>query len=391
MILERVEELFSELTNNKKDIVIVGAGKKGRNLQAQLKKRGVTIKSFLDNNKELYETFIDGVCVNKIQDLGANCLYIIAIADLEVCNVLEKQLLETGIKEENIIKFGSKGYEYYKKQYLNGKVKEELSRTYQKIFSKELNWEHPTRYTEILNVEKLENVDSLKTKLADKVEVRKWVKEKIGEGYLIERYHEWEKVEDIDFDKLPKQFVIKLNNGSGRNIIVKDKDKLDIEETKKILTDWFSCNYAFCNGCYEFQYKDIPPRIVCEEYLEGVAETVYDYNIYCFHGEPKYIWCIKGSHRPECQASFYDKEWNMQPFSFGYPKDPIVAPKPEKLEEMLKLSKILCEGFRHVRVDWYNLPDGRVLFGEMTFTSWSGLRRFDPDEYDEYFGQLVLG
>ena len=79
----------------------------------------------------------------------------------------------------------------------------------------------------------------------------------------------------------------------------------------------------------------------------------------------------------------------MQEFSFGYPKDPVIAPKPEKLNEMLELSTVLCKDFEHVRVDWYNLPDGRVLFGEMTFTSWSGLRRFKPDKYDDIFGKLI--
>ena len=131
------------------------------------------------------------------------------------------------------------------------------------------------------------------------------------------------------------------------------------------------------------------PKIICEEYLEGLADYIYDYNIYCFHGEPMYIWCIKGSHKPECQASFYNKKWEMQEFSYGYPKDPVLAPKPAGLEEMLELSRILCRDFEHIRVDWYNLPDGRVLFGEMTFSTWSGLMHFIPEEYDEIFGKLI--
>lgn len=392
MVLVGINTLVMEVTKSAEaKIAIVGAGRKGKELLDQLMGKKVTVDIFLDNNERLYETQINGVRVERIQNLGENWVYIIAIENFAVRDILEKQLLENNIKKESIIRYSEKkDYDYYKDVYLNGKCKEELSEAYRKEFSRELNWEKPTRYTEILNWEKLNNRNPLKTKLADKIEVRKWVEDKIGKKYLIERYNEWSDVADIDFDKLPDSFVLKLNNGSGRNIIVKDKKDLDVEETRKTLLEWFSQNYAFCNGCYEFQYKDIEPKIVCEEYLEGVAETVYDYNIYCFHGKPKFIWCIKGSHRPECQASFYDRDWNMQPFSFGYPKDPIVAPRPEKLEEMLELSTVLCEGFDHVRVDWYNLPDGRVLFGEMTFTSWSGLRRFEPDEYDEYFGKLVL-
>ena len=146
-------------------------------------------------------------------------------------------------------------------------------------------------------------------------------------------------------------------------------------------------NFAF--QTFEMQYKNVVPKIICEEYLEGVAESVYDYNIYCFHGEPEYIWCIKGSHRPGCQASFYNKDWELQPFSYGYPKDPVLAPRPEKLDEMLELSRVLSKDFQHVRVDWYNLPDGRVLFGEMTFSTWSGLMHFEPEKYDAVFGSLI--
>ena len=101
------------------------------------------------------------------------------------------------------------------------------------------------------------------------------------------------------------------------------------------------------------------------------------------------IWCIKGSHRPGCKASFYDKNWEIQPFSYGYPKDNDIAPKPEKLNEMLELSRILSKNYEHVRVDWYNLPDGRVLFGEITFTTWSGMARFIPDKYDIIWGNMI--
>ena len=205
--------------------------------------------------------------------------------------------------------------------------------------------------------------------------------------YVTRLYAVWDSVDDINFDVLPNSFVLKVNNGSGRNIIVKDKQNMDKDLVCKQLGIWLNQNFAYVS--LELQYKDVVPKIICEEYLEGVAEEIYDYNIYCFHGEPEYIWCIKGSHRPGCKASFYNKKWEKQPFSYGYPKDEEMAPVPEKLEKMLELSRILCEDFEHVRVDWYNLPNGRVLFGEMTFTTWSGLRRFEPDEYDTVFGNLI--
>lgn len=380
------EKLITERKENDK-LAIVGVGNRGRQLISRLKLHGIDVNYAMDNNDMLWGSRQCGVSTDRLSNNGVNCMYIITPADKSIRKTLEEQLFSLGVTQDQIVEYDE--YEYYKTIYSLGKCQEELSELYRNVFSRELNWENPSRYTEILNWEKL-NVDNpLKAILSDKIKVREWVSEKIGERYLIKRYHQWDRVEDIDFDKLPDQFVLKLNNGSGRNIIVKDKARFDVGEAKTLLSEWMSQNYAFCNGGYEIQYKDIVPKIVCEEYLESVAETVYDYNIYCFHGEPKYIWCIKGSHRPECQASFYDKDWNMQEFSFGYPKDPVIAPKPEKLDEMLEMSTILCKGFPHVRVDWYNLPDGRVLFGEMTFTPWSGLRRFKPDKYDDVFGQLV--
>lgn len=384
------DELKELIANNEKKCAIVGAGSRGKKIVSRLSHEKMRVDAVLDNNAAIWGEEVNGIKIDRIQNLGNDWNYVISIDLRAPRKDVKKQLIELNIHETDIYEyFNDEQYEHYKEVYLNGKCQEELSKLYKERFGRDIDWENPKKYTEILNWEKLNVSDPFRTMLADKVAVRNWVKEKIGEKYLIKRYFEWDTVDEIDFEQLPDRFVLKLNNGSGRNIIVKDKRELDIEETKDILSIWLKQNYAFCNGCYEMQYKDIVPKIVCEEYLEGVAETVYDYNIYCFHGKPEYIWCIKGSHRPECQASFYDKDWNMQPFSFGYPKDPVVAPRPDKLEEMLRLSEILCQGFKHIRVDWYSLPDGRVLFGEMTFTSWSGLQRFEPDEYDDIFGKLI--
>lgn len=312
---------------------------------------------------------------------------IIAVNAPEIRLNLVSQLMELGIDEENIMIY----HDLPNMEYVAGleekEYQEVINSIYFKEFGREIDFEHPTTYNEILNWEKLHVRDPLRTRLADKVEVRKWVQEQIGEQYLTKWYGFWEDTKDIDFAKLPSSFVLKANNGSGRNIIVKDKSKLDIPSTIKQLNEWMEQNYAYL--ALEVQYKDIVPKILCEEYLEGLAETVYDYNIYCFHGEPEYIWCIKGSHRPGCQASFYTPDWEMQPFYFGYPKDEELAPRPEKLEEMLRLTRILCKQFKHVRVDWYNMPDGRLLFGEMTFTSWGGMHKFCPEEYDLEFGKLI--
>ncbi|MCI8672353.1 MAG: glycosyltransferase [Lachnospiraceae bacterium] len=372
----------------KKHAIIVGAGLVGKQLYGVLKQQGCVVVEFWDNNSK--EIKIDSVIVKipyKMQD--SHYMFIIAVRDLKSRNTLFNQLIELGINKENIVLYNDLSDSKFIEGLEESDYPEIINNLYFKVFEKEINFNNPSTYNEKINWEKLYLRDPIRTRLADKVEVRQWIREEIGERYLTKWYGVWDNAEEIDFDKLPPSFVLKANNGSGRNILVKDKSEINTSAVISQLNEWKKQNYAFT--ALELQYKDILPKIICEEYLEGLAETVYDYNIYCFGGEPKYIWCIKGSHRPNCQASFYDLNWNMQPFSYGYPKDEIVAPRPEKLDEMLELSRKLCKQFNHVRVDWYNMPDGRVLFGEMTFTTWAGLRKFCPEEYDMEFGKLIKG
>ena len=368
--------------------VIVGAGERGKELLGHLLKEAlISVEAFFDNSQALLDTHIENIRVLKPYKIQhGECIYIIAVDSERIRKELRNQLTLLGIPEKDIIIYYYGDYDYLctvdEKYY-----EDENKLMYYERLGKEINLETPTTYTEIINWEKLNVRDKRKTVLADKYLVREWVKDQIGEKYLTKLYGVWEDARNIDFDLLPNAFALKVNNGSGRNIIVKNKAEIDFEQVRRLLNEWKECNYAYTS--LEYHYKDIPPRILCEEYLEGLAESVYDYNIYCFHGKPEYIHCLKESHKPGWRGSFYDKDWVMQPFSYGCPKDPVAAPKPQNLNEMLRLSKLLCKDFEHVRVDWYDLPDGRVLFGEMTFSPWSGLCKFYPEEYDFIFGKLI--
>ena len=369
-------------------VVIVGAGMRGKELLDHFEDRGVRVAMFFDNNQELIGSTIREIKIVKAYKIeNKNCFYIIAMDGILNQESVRSQLISLGISNIDITTYDYNCIYDYLSNLDEKDYKEALQKRYYKIFGRKINWDYPVTYNEKINCDKLKIHNDIRAKLVDKLMVKNWVKEKIGEEYVTRLYAVWDTADDINFEDLPNSFVLKVNNGSGRNIIVKDKQNIDKDLVRKQLGIWLSQNFAYVS--LELQYKDVVPKIICEEYLEGVAEEIYDYNIYCFHGEPEYIWCIKGSHRPGCKASFYNKKWEMQPFSYGYPKDEEVAPAPAKLDEMLKRSRILCEDFEHVRVDWYNLPDGRVLFGEMTFTSWSGLRRFEPDEYDTVFGNLI--
>lgn len=386
--MELTVELIIEKARNAELVVIIGAGMRGKELMNHLEDHGVQVSMFFDNNQELIGSKIKEIKIIKVYKIeNKNCFYIIAMDGILNQEAVRSQLISLGISNSNIAIYDYNCIYDYLSNLDEKDYKEALQKRYYKVFGREINWEHPITYNEKINCDKLKIHNDIRSRLVDKLLVKDWVKEKIGEEYVTRLYAVWDNVDDVDFDILPNSFVLKVNNGSGRNIIVKDKQRIDKELVCKQLGVWLNQNFAYVS--LELQYRDVVPKIICEEYLEGVAEEIYDYNIYCFHGEPEYIWCIKGSHRPGCKASFYNKKWEIQSFSYGYPKDEEVAPVPAKLEEMLRLSRILCKDFEHVRVDWYNLPDGRVLFGEMTFTTWSGLRRFEPDEYDTVFGNLI--
>lgn len=371
----------------KKQIVVFGCGNIGKILIKILHKKNVNNILAFDNSAEKIGSEIEDVGIVKPQKQEKESFYIIAMNDSEQAQKAIEQLKEMGIQETDIFVFNDKTYYDYKKTLSMSEIENELDEICKQKFGDSFDIKNPKTYNEIINWEKTHISDPVRTLLVDKVAVRGWVAEKIGEKYLNKVYKVYENEDEIDFYSMPEKYVLKLNNGSGRNIIVNNKSEADRAEIVQSLREWRENNFAY--NTYEMQYKDVPPKIICEEFMEGIAENLYDYNIYCFHGEPKYIWCIKGSHRPGCQAAFYDLNWNKQEFEYGYPMDPDVAPKPEKLEEMLDLTRKLCKEFEHVRVDWYILATGEIKFGEMTFSSWSGLENFKPKKYDEIFGELI--
>ncbi len=380
-------ENLLERSANAESIVIVGAGSRGKDLLYRLSRASIPVKVFFDNNLKSVKDSINNIKVVKPYKMEGNNVYIIAVDSVEYREAFRSQLLFMGISENDILSYDR----YWNYDYLIGidenDYKKEVNKMYYEVFGRNMKWENPITYNEKINCEKLSIYNRNRANLVDKLQAKKWVEEQLGSKYVTKLYAVWDDANKIDFDLLPSAFVLKMNNASARNIIVADKTKINQDVVRMTLNEWKKYNYSY--NSFELQYKDIVPKIFCEEYLEGVAENVYDYNIFCFHGEPEYIWCIKGSHRPGCKASFYDKNWEIQPFSYGYPKDNDIAPKPEKLNEMLELSRILSKNYEHVRVDWYNLPDGRVLFGEITFTTWSGMARFIPDKYDIIWGNMI--
>jgi hypothetical protein len=248
--------------------------------------------------------------------------------------------------------------------------------------------EHPKRFNEKIQWLKIygENME-LRTKLTDKYLVREWIVKKIGKEYLVPLLGAYDTFDDINFDALPDSFVLKCNHGSGWNILVKNKNEWDKERAKRQVDAWMRLNFA--DYWLELQYLAIKPKIVIETYLfEEGDKSVNDYKVFCFNGEPKAIW-VHYDRYTNHTANFYTPEWEYMPFSKHYPGNPeMIEPKPLILDKMLALAACLSRDFSHVRVDFY-IVNGAIYFGEMTFTDGAGYKRFEPDEWDYRFGEML--
>ena len=252
---------------------------------------------------------------------------------------------------------------------------------------KELNLDNPQTYNEKIQWMKLYDSTPLKTRLTDKYLVREWVKEKIGEKYLVPLLGVWDKFDDINFDKLPEKFVLKCNHGSGWNIIVTDKSKLNLADAKQKIDQWMNTDFSVCAGL-ELHYRPIERKIIAEEYLENNNDDLYDYKVWCSNGKADYVMFLS-ERKKHLKMVFFNREWQKQNFVYSHPMNDQIIPKPENLNEMLDLAEKLAKDMSHVRVDFYRLNDGTLKFGEMTFTSASGNCGWNPPEQDKIMGDLI--
>lgn len=261
-----------------------------------------------------------------------------------------------------------------------------LEKLYLERIGHKLDWNNLQTYTEKMQWEKFFHKDSLKTLLSDKYKVRFWVSEKIGQEYLIPLLGVWDKFDDIDFSTLPNSFVLKTNHGSGTNVIVKDKSQFKKKEARRAFNDWMEMDYAYNTG-FEMHYSEIDRKIIAEKYMETELGELQDYKFLCFGGKPYYCWVDMGRYSVHTR-NVYNMNWELQEWNqafYGIYKDPIE--KPKNFDKMIRLATILCNGFPHVRVDFYNI-DGTIYFGEMTFTNGCGFDPIIPEKYDLILGNL---
>jgi len=251
------------------------------------------------------------------------------------------------------------------------------------------NLRNPQTFGEKLQWLKLYDRQPEYTMLVDKVLVKEYIKDKIGEQYIIPTLGVWENPEDIDFDSLPKQFVLKWNHDSGSTIIVKDKANLDIPATVSKLK-----HYREHNGYYygrEWPYKNVKPLVFAEKYMEDeVYHELRDYKWFCFDGKPKVMFIATDRYKENTDVKFdffdTDKKWlNIKNVHENAKTPPQL---PEFFDEMKALAECLSKGMAHVRVDFFEC-NGKVYFGELTLTHGSGLLPLEPETWEYTFGSWL--
>ncbi|MBR5227165.1 MAG: glycosyl transferase [Clostridia bacterium] len=261
-----------------------------------------------------------------------------------------------------------------------------LKLVYKKRLGKKLNLKDPKTFNEKLQWLKLYDRNPKYTALVDKYEVKKYIEKQIGKQYVIPTLGVYDKFDEIDFDKLPNQFVIKCTHDSGGLVICKDKSKLNIEESRDKIENCLNTNYYYQGR--EWPYKNVKPRIIIEKYMEDNKGCLFDYKFMCFNGEAKLSFVCTDRDKKDLKVTFFDKEWNKMPFERHYKSSNEKIDRPKQYELMIQLAEKLSKDIPFVRVDFYEV-DNQIYFGELTFYPGCGFEEFEPEEWDEKLGEFI--
>lgn len=266
-----------------------------------------------------------------------------------------------------------------------------IRRKYKAIMGKELDLSHPKTFNEKLQWLKLYDRKPEYTMMVDKYRVRDYVAKKIGEEYLIPLLGVWDNPDEIDFDELPSQFVLKCNHNSGLGMcICKDKSKLNIKKVKKQLKKGLDQDY-FLTG-REWPYKDVPRKIICEKYMvddlcEDAIGGLIDYKFFCFNGVSKFMY-ISNDYASNTTTDFFDMNYNRLDMRMKDPNSDTPPSKPQQFDELRKIAEQLSFGIPFVRVDLY-VVNKKIYFGELTFFHNAGFVEIHPDKWEKILGDWI--
>lgn len=252
-----------------------------------------------------------------------------------------------------------------------------------------LNLDNPQTFNEKIQWLKVYDHNPLYTTLVDKQAVKGWVADKIGKEYVIPTLGVWNSFDEIDFDTLPSQFVLKCTHDSGSVCICQDKNTFDKQAAKIQLTQALKRSGHWYGR--EWPYKNVPHKIIAEKYMiDTKTQELRDYKFFCFNGEPKMLFVASDRQNPneETKFDFYDLDFKHLPFTNGHPNSRKSIEKPHAFEEMKNLARTLSQNIPHVRVDFYEI-NGQIYFGELTFSHYSGFVPFEPAEWDKKIGDWL--
>ncbi len=279
---------------------------------------------------------------------------------------------------------------YYIDKYLKIRISDKtyLEILYKKIFNKELDLDNPKTFNEKLQWLKLYDRNSQYTEMVDKYQVKKYIADLIGEGYIIPTLGIYDKFDEIDFDKLPNQFVLKCTHDSGSTVICRDKNYFDYKLARKKIEKALKRNFFY--GGREWPYKNVKPKIIIEKYMEDNEQSeLRDYKLMCFNGKVKCSFvCSERYSESGLKIDIYDLEWKKMEVKRNHPNSSIEIAKPKNYEIMIELAEKLSKGIPFVRVDFYEI-EGKLYFGELTFFPGSGLTEFIPEKYDNILGDML--
>lgn len=264
---------------------------------------------------------------------------------------------------------------------------EYLRRMYKAMMGHELDLRNPQLFTEKLQWLKLYDRKPVYTRMVDKYEAKKYIEERVGKKYVIPTLGVWDSFDEIQFNKLPQKFVLKATHDSGSYVICLDKDKFDYNYAKRLFDKCLRKNYYYCFR--EWPYKDVRPRIIAEQLLDGGGEDIVDYKFYSFNGNVKALCIISGRFMDSGKAAdFFNDKFEKIDMRLGAQNSDIKHKKPVCFDEMKKIASLLSKGIPELRVDFYEI-NNKAYVGEMTFFDDAGFVKFDPEKWDKIFGSWV--
>ena len=262
-----------------------------------------------------------------------------------------------------------------------------LKMEYRFQMGEKLDLKNPKTLNEKLQWLKLHDRKPEYVVMVDKYLAKGYIADRIGEEYIIPTLGVWNTADEIDFDKLPEQFVLKCNHNSGGLVVCKDKSKLDITETKKKISRALKQDFYLIGR--EWPYKDVPRKIIAEKFMvDESGKELKDYKIFCFNGKAEYVE-VDFNRFIEHKLNPYDFDWKPLNFCDSSKNDYAAnIPKPQRLEDMRRIAEELSKDIPFLRVDFYSIFD-KIYVGELTLYPGSGWIQFDPKSTDEKYGKLL--